>query len=673
MSFLQNHPFSELAPESRWRLAEYYFDSGQLDQALKEYKILSTLKSSTFSIKALYKEGATLYSKGLYPDAAKIFIALYRETSKVLSDSDPEAATLYDEAIDYLAYLKSKNIPLAVDDDTDALISERLAQVYHRVHDEESSRRTYLDYVAGHSLSKTSPHFMNSVIESYEDFNDQENAQKIRNHFIAALGPQSKYWERFSSDVAITVETQDLYERHVLASAEFYANQARGSKRAGDYETAIRYYQKFLSAYPGSPNRVQAIYQIAELQYFSGRFADAAASYSQVLVSTDDSPLRNDAAYSFLLAEAKRINFPLAAREGAQPSRDTNGRLTEPTELTAQEKVFVNAVQFYNSNITEGSRRQKVLYRVAEIFFKHNKFEKCRQFLELLLKDKEVSEVSSGAVRLIAASYDLEGNWEKVNEANRRLMIVTPAADPNAVGMDGPLVVGPLRLVDAGRLESSGSIDEAAALYEQYALLFPKAQDTDFALFRAGLLYRSLTRITASSRIFSKLILDHSESKYASQAEFFMAANEESLIRFNEAATQYEKFSEKYPKHFLAPQALLNAATLRKGLLEFERAAHLFDKYNEGLRDVEVEFEIAHLYQLANQNEKALKIYNRCASGHFGRELFIRGLFERASLTSEAAKDGHSLAQVNVDCATVDAAVHKFPGQISAKTYQAVI
>ena len=90
----------------------------------------------------------------------------------------------------------------------------------------------------------------------------------------------------------------------------------------------------------------------------------------------------------------------------------------------------MKAAQVYTARISSGSRRQKILYRVAEIFFKHNDFAKTRDALELLLKGYgEESPVKISALHLIAATYDLENNWDGITETNRRLLSYAPSVD----------------------------------------------------------------------------------------------------------------------------------------------------------------------------------------------------------------------------------------------------
>lgn len=654
---LRLHGFSELAPEVRWRLAEYYFDAQKFDLALPQYKFLSSTKNN-FTLKAFYKEGAIYFVQGKLKEASNTFLHLLNISNNRLGSGDPEAGTLNEEAFEYLAFLKAKNVDLQLDEDLDAQVTERLALAYRRIQDEEGSRKTYQNYVSQRPLAKVGPRFMNNVIQSFDVEELRGRGQEVRNRFITGLSPSSTFWVRYKSDVPTNVESQDLYEVHILASAEFYAEQARRSKSAADYRAAIEFYRRFIDSYPYSPLRSQAHFQMAELQYFAGRYSEAATTYMEVTLDENSDEFKDEAAYGFVLAESKRVGFPLQELKPIIPQRNSNGLLMPASAATQSEKAFLQAVENYVNIVNKGARRQKILYRSAEIFFTHNQFDKTRQALELVLRDKEPSSVSTKAIRLISHTYDLENNWEKVVETQNRLLGLSHSVDTESFESAPLLRADSPVLLSAWRLENVGKTSEAAEAYEQFVIYYPKSSDAAHALFRSGLLYKRAAQIRSSNRMFERLLKQYPSSQYVSKAEFLLAANYESIIQFEKAAKKFEAYSKKYPTGSLTAQALLNAATLRAGLHQYAESANDFSQYAKRMNDDELWFQAAEFHQKAGNSKQALAILKRYSEGKYGRDFFIRSRFEQAKITGNADRD----------CAAIEFIVKRYEKSISARS-----
>ena len=71
--------------------------------------------------------------------------------------------------------------------------------------------------------------------------------------------------------------------------------------------------------------RNQAFFELGELQYSAGHYADAAKSYLTVMNSDDATDYVDDAAYGYLLAEIKSVNFPLEDAGAVKPQRAADG------------------------------------------------------------------------------------------------------------------------------------------------------------------------------------------------------------------------------------------------------------------------------------------------------------------------------------------------------------
>lgn len=648
---LKHFPSNPLSFEARWKLAEYYFEQGQFKLAAENYQYLIT-HPNAFSQKAIYKLGATLYEEKKYDQAYKIFLKLYLDSAERLGTRDPEAETLNTEALDYLAYLKTKNIDMPLDENTDSLVVQRLSSIYKQKLNDKNARFVQVAYAQQHPLSKYAPRFLEDAIESYEYDGLYGSAQKVRNIFLNSYKADSAFWKKYENDVSTTVEIQDLYESVLLSSAHFFADLARKNKKGDYYQQAIDHYYKFVEEYPVSPLKSLAKFEMAELQYFSGRYADAAATYMDMTIDTDSDEYRDEAAYGFFLSEMKRINYDPSFSHVLSPDVGKEGRLNPPSDLSQQEKKFFEAADFYTKNVAQGFRRQKILYKKAELLYKHNQFKAARDNLEQVFKDQELSSIAPRALRLMAETYNIEGNWQKVLETKKLQIEISRRQGFDASQAEELFKSKSPILASAWKSEKKGDLKDASEQYEYYSVKYARSSEAPATLFRAALLYRNMGQITESNRLLARLTKDYAQSSYLPQAEFLKASNEENYLNFEEAMNAYERIFKKHPKKEIGLQALLNSASLHFAQNDYKGAGKRYEEYAKILNDDAALLTAAEIYKKAGDKSLALKIYSDFSRGKKGPALAVEAYLNMAEIAktteqrAEYCKSIKSLSQV---------------------------
>ncbi len=209
------------------------------------------------------------------------------------------------------------------------------------------------------------------------------------------------------------------------------------------------------------------------------------------------------------------------------------------------------------------------------------------------------------------------------------------------------------------------------AQYERFPINFPRSSEAPLALFKAGVLYRQLAQISSSNRILERLIKDYPQSPYVARSELLMAANDQSLLRFDQAAEKFEIIGKKYSKDPISAQSFLNASVLRAGMHQYDKAAVDQDAYARRVSDDEEWIRAAHYYQLSGNEKEALKIYKRYISGTGGRDFVIRALFERAQLLFKPKATLNAKEQALTDCRAIQVIQKKYSHSLSAQANHA--
>ncbi|MCC6278091.1 MAG: tetratricopeptide repeat protein [Oligoflexia bacterium] len=622
------HPFSEYTVEARWRLAELYFDLGDYAKSVQQYKILADSESS-FKLKSIYKLGAVLFNLNKNEESAQIFLTLLKKTKEQTDELNPETVTLKQEALEYLGMLRARGAKFIVDLDTESEITEQLAQFFRRHQDEAGYRSTFQRFISQTPHFSKAPRYISQIIESFENEGQEAKAQEVRNKLIASYAPDSPYWEKNRKDVTAVVEAQDITEEQLLLSAEFYADQARRTKRQIDYNAAIGFYKTFLARYPFSPLIARAHFELAELFYFSGQYAQASSAYRQIIDGVYNDHYRRDAAYGYLLSESKLSSFQLEDNRPLEPARQKDGSLLAAQSLSPSEAAFLQAAQIYINVEERGVRRQKVLYRAAEVFFRRNQFEKARAASQLISEDPQSSLVGFKALRLISTTYNLENNWEKLDESRRLLSSIGSISDDEIDDHLNLMNGSNKELAMAAESETQGDRLDAAQNFEAFFVAHPKAEDADVALFRAAINYRRVGQIAASQRTISRLLTNFGNTAYRARAEFLRSANELTFLDFEAAAKGFESFVRTYPSHELSPQASLMAFQIYSGLNLPQKSGAMLTEFARRTGDPDLYLDVASVYSKSGDLKRANGELDRLAGGKFGPDLTIRAQFAK--------------------------------------------
>ncbi len=132
------------------------------------------------------------------------------------------------------------------------------------------------------------------------------------------------------------------------------------------------------------------------------------------------------------------------------------------------------------------------------------------------------------------------------------------------------------------RAEEQEQRGEYQACGRTYLDLYSRASDTpraDELIYNAGVCFETAHLPGLALTAFERLITRHPRSRLAARALLRAANTYRVLIRYDEAAARYEQYARKYGGEHDAPDALLEALTLRKGMGEDAAARKLAELY----------------------------------------------------------------------------------------------
>ncbi len=583
---LKNYPASEYAEEVAWRLGEIYYSNRNYAKASEVYQRLSKVKGTYYS-KAMYKLGATYFAEKKLNNSVRIFEKLISEI-KLDKNPSQEDRTLLDESFDYLATILSHNDKAAISIEHQPEAWYRLGLLYKKRLDEKSMRMAFVTAAQKFPTARQLPLIYSELIESYEGVQNVEAANKYRSDLIQILTQNQNWWVSNDNYKNIIFQTQDLLEFNLIKSAEYHAEKGYLNKDTTQLQIAKNRYYNFITKYSWSTYKDHAKLELADLEYFMNNYTQASKYYFEIVNEATSMMLREEAAYSLIWSEVKKVGYKLNFdTEGVNP------RSSLKSELSSEEKVFSQAAVFYISKIKSSPRKNKVLYKLSELHAEHGDLEQAAHYLNIIISDTEsLNSIAVRAYRFLMEIYNIRNDWASLSSVNELYNSTYFVGDVESLDKENIRQKYRDKLELAYNLELSEKYIEAAQEFERVLIKNPRSPMTDFLSLKISNLYIRTGQFERALNAIARL----EGTKYRSEALFLKALILYQTVRVEESTRSLEEFALSNRKHPWFEEAVLNVLALRaqtkseeksvgflKSLNPIKLPAHIYYSYIQSL------------------------------------------------------------------------------------------
>jgi tetratricopeptide (TPR) repeat protein len=364
-----------------------------------------------------------------------------------------------------------------------------------------------------------------------------------------------------------------------------------------------------------------------------------------------------NAAYNAILAYDEVVKRDTEAGKLKTPAAgDPNKKL----EIPPQKKALLDACERYVKYVPSGEKKVEIAFKAAKIYYDHNYLEESVQrFSELAMKYPDYKfengdRAAEIAANLVLDSYNLLGDWSKVNEWARKFYNNQELAQgPFREQLSKLIEQSAFKLVN--QLEAKKEYAKAAEAYLGFVKEFPRSEIADKALFNASIDFQAAKQLDRAIEVRRQIVKEYPKSTVVPRCIFDTAANYEETADFENSADYYELYAQNYerslggggkaapkkkakPGKKAAPEAperadpvqvweeakaqiaLFNAGIFREGLGQYKQALKNRERYlelwGEGgkgkkgkmSKDAEaVYLSIADLHEKAGAYGKAMK------------------------------------------------------------------
>jgi tetratricopeptide (TPR) repeat protein len=643
---IRESPTSSFVPEALLNIAEYFYNSGRVEEALKVYSEVEKFPASSAYGLAIYKKGWCYINLHQFEDAMSHFLKVIEYAgSEAAKKSGYGAVLMRDAQRDLvMAYSQVGNpdnaIPVfkKISPEGYLELAVRLAEGYSSQGEFEKSIRVYKHLIA-ETKDRNDAY---RVIEFQRGI--FENAVKIR--VLAKIVEEARrltgVLEKFAPQAPqkYVAEEKRKIEGLLGVTAYDYYKEVSTTKDERSTQYTIVLLHEYLRLFSDAPEAYKMTYFYGKLLAQVGKYSEAAEVFNRVVEMSPDGELSKDAAHFAVVNYFKSM---VAQETKVKAEEETN---LEPTELSDVEKKLVEACERYlrlagpqDEDIVEAKFAAGVAY------YNHNHFDKAAKLFREIIEQNPDHQNAPSAARLLLSSLHLSRNIKALNEAAERI-----AREPKLMVGAIPKIVESIReQADFNKcyeFEQSRQFKVAGDCFLSYVDRFPNTPLKDKALIAAGANYFKARLVEKSLEVNARLYTEMPKSPLAPKAFYNIGETYRRLAVYSEAARMFEEFVRRLPKHENAEEALRYAIIFRSGLGEYAEAVKDMEQYlklfpdSKHVPSVFLEIGVAlekqgKLPMALQQYQAFVKKYGKGASG----DLFLKALLGIARVYKGMKRD----------------------------------
>lgn len=674
---ISKYPKSKYLPDSYLAVGEYWFNGSKgkresLEKALENYKNATKFPDNQVYGYALYKMGWCYFNMSDFEKAQDQFksVVLYAKfagTEEIEGKKGAKGsrAGLAKEArTDYVrAYSRGGGGPGEAKDkfnklcDTPDELRTMLKQLAGLFYEDGKDKEAALSYdmlIKERPISPEAPGFQSRIVDCVmRAGNKQMTVQQVR-RLVKIMDDVLKGNPKLEDkDKKALDEAKELSERTISKLAVDWHNEGRKTRDEQTFEFANAVYADYLTLFPQSPKAYDLRFFWAELLNDNlNKYEKAAGEYTTVFgvdiekikKGGDAKPGKymTNASYNAILAWTEVVKKDEAdGKIKPEPITDPNKKLTIPPS----KQNLLDACNNYLKYIEKGEKKVEIAYKAARIYYDYNHLDEAVSRLSDIAlkypdyKFEDGSKAGEVAANLVLDSYNLIGDWSKVNEWARKFYAEEKLATGQFKADLAKLIEqSSFKLIN--QLEAKKDFAKAGEAYMTFVTEWPKSELADKALHNAAIDFFNGKMLNRAIEVRKQLIQKHPKSSYVPQDVYALAEGYEAIADFDPAADFYELYASNYEKNNKggkkgkaapakkgapdkkpeaeqvweeqkAQDALFNAGVFREGLGAYKQALKNREKYLElwpNSKDAEaVEKSILDLYEKMNQWSKVTK------------------------------------------------------------------
>lgn len=669
LRLIKDYPNSKYIPDAYLSFAEYYFDKGEMENALKFYEKVEQFPKSSVYPYAVYKKGWCYVNLGDFKTALETFVGVVRMATegKVNVGAAQKAALVKEAKKDIVkAYShvggpeKAWEFFQRTGGDYAPKMMEALAELYWEQGKFGDSSRVYKKIIAQNMDSPRICEWQGKVVRNtLSAGNKRDQVQEIER--LGAVYDKVGQMKNLKKDQ--TEECRNAFHDTSKELALIWHKEAQKTKNADTYQLVQYVYKEFLRHFPDDKDSYDMNFYYGELLWTLERWKDAAEQYTKVVEMNPKGKYAKDSAYAAVLGWKNALQVddeglgPDARDAHKKFEKEDDKKKKEPKTIPEFQQKMIGAFDTYIKYVPDAPELPVIRYRKARIFYEYNHFDEAAKLFQEVVEKHPNHELAVYSANLLLDSLNAQGKTrEVVAWVDKFLEMPNLMKDPE-FGKQMISLKSDTYDLEGREYEKQRNFKECGRSLLAAADSLPDHPKHAERLWNAGQCFQNAHLVGQALKARQQLIKDHPKDALAQKALFRVAAGYHQLAYYTKAADNYEDFASKFPGEGKATEALGNATTFRIGLGESEKALADMDSFVKfyGARKPQdaagVYFQMAEVYEkdkkyddLARHLESYLKKWGK--EGGPDRQIqahFRLGEMAWKTSCAKAAEDGACL------------------------------
>jgi tetratricopeptide (TPR) repeat protein len=586
---LKNYPHSKYVPEAHLAFADYFFESGQLDDADARYRMVLKFPKSSAYYYAMYKIGWIDLNKQRFQDALETFFQVAQATRNDKKQEVLNRASKKDFVRAYAEIGKADKAYSAfqrVDQKYAFDMLEILADLYLSQGKSDKAIFTYQELMKRAPTNKNVCLWQYNVAHATLSMGGAQNADKVKE-----IENLVRLWGALKTKKTLPAsEGQECHDNAAAMSGELaraYHSESAKTKNPETLAYADKLYKVYLQIFPDAEDYAQVQYFYAELLWSRAetektprlqteQWENAAIAFTNVVKLGKVTPrLMKESAYAAVLGWKNALNVDPRAKQQADMDVKSDAK-AGPKPIPEREQEMLAAFDIYINYIKDPKDDDLVAMKFtkANIYRRYNHYEEAIPIFMDILEHHKQHETAEYSANLLLDTYNSQQRYDDMVALVDKL-----DGDPKFLEDKDDLKATLAKLKGQSLRKRAEKMEAAAkdsndfgkyvACGQAYMDIYnrnPEATENDEVLYNAGVCFGEGKSIGAEIQAYNTLEKYYPNSKLTAKAVALLGKAYGDIAYYDRASDKLEQYAKKYAGEKDAYDAMSNAVFFRKGI-----------------------------------------------------------------------------------------------------------
>lgn len=576
LQIASKYPKSRYYVETQFRIGEHYFvRANYMDSEQAYSEVITSPKNQIFYERALFKRGWSRFKQAYYEDAIEDYLlaVTYHNFGniKTLDKSEKERFEEYFRAIG-LSFSQLGGVNVLNEYFQDNQDYQYLYHTYSVISDIYLKQERYSDsvnvlseFIKRYPKSENKPDAQLKIVNSWQKSGFSNNLFAAIEELYQNYHFNSNYWKnRENTEVKLLIN-QSLKDYVLLMSEHFHALYQK-SKQHKHYNSASKWYRRFLETYESYARKDNIYFRYAEL-FRENQDLPNALTYYELAAFDEELILDKKSAYSTIILTNqlyktskgkakikylnKHINYATLFAQLYNDDKRVNDVIANAAQLAYSINQYENTIKLANlmaekQSTTENSYKVNTLK--AQSYFKLAQYPEAESAYSNLLSSHQLNQKSKDEFldRLALSIYRQATLLQKQNnqeEASHHFMRISDVAKSSEIAATG--------MYDAIALFiKNEQWDQSVDAIKRFQLFYPKHKYNPDLTKKLSVAYLNSDRKLEAAKQFEKISSFENNRDIKMTALWQAAELYESKNNHKDAVRSYTKYANTYKKPY---------------------------------------------------------------------------------------------------------------------------